>query len=435
MTNNKLKKKISRSSLLFILLFFVASFRIAWLNVPEDALVFDEIYYVNAARKILSLPTTGRPGESPIYAHALAGTDPNVEHPPVAKLIIAAFIKIFGDHSWSFRFPSAILGSFAVLFLYLIVKKLGTPKTALFAAFLYSCENLTFVHSRIAMLDIYMVAFMLMGLYFYLDRRIVLSATLVALSALSKITGLSSLGIILVYSLFIELSSKGSKIVRLKRLASLYGKYLATFLLIFLGLLWLIDTFFVLIDNHHPNPIEHLLWMTNYSFKLRVGGYLWNGSVLDPETMTVDEDSIASPPWLWLINEKKILYYLASVEKKIDGRVIRSETVAFYGEMNPIIVASMIPSLAYLFYSFLKSRDKLSFFLIVWWLFTYIIYYPLAFMNRMVYIYYMCPAMPAVCASAAYMLHRLKLPEYILLAYSSATFMAFLHSFPIVFLF
>jgi len=412
-------------------LFFVVGFRAAWLHIPDDGLVFDEIYYVNAARKILSLPTSSL-GEDPTYGHAPNGFDPNIEHPPLAKLVMAAFIKAFGDSSWSFRLPSVIMGTLAVSFLYLLMRKTSGPRVAFLAAFLYSCENLTFIHSRIATLDIYMVAFMLMGFYFYLGGRIMLSAAFIALSSLSKIVGLFGLAAILTHSLLVGLSRRNSKTVRLKRLVLFHGKYLTTFLIIFLGLLWVMDASFVLLNDHHPDPIKHLSWMHTYSLKLRVGGYTWSGEVLHPENKTADKNSIASPPWAWLINEKKIVYYRVSVQEEVDGKVVQSETSTFYGAMNPILIASAIPSLVYLAYSFFKSRDESSLFVIVWWVFAYVVYYPLALMNRVLYIFYMCPVMPKVCASTALMLHRLKLPGYIILAYSSAAFMAFLFSFPVM---
>ena len=69
--------------------------RLAWLSEPchapcqaptDHVLVFDESYYVNAARVIAGIA----PPPNQDYATAPLGDDPNAEHPQLAKLLIAA---------------------------------------------------------------------------------------------------------------------------------------------------------------------------------------------------------------------------------------------------------------------------------------------------------------------------------------------------------
>jgi len=153
----------SQDSIFLLLLLLVIGFRVIWLNVPEDVLVFDEVYCVNAARKISSFPISARPGKNPVCGYAPNGFDPNTEHPPLARLVMAVFIKVLGNSPWSFRSPSVIMGTLAVSFLYLLVRKTSGSMIAFFAAFFYSCENLTFIHSGVVTLDIYVAVFMLMA--------------------------------------------------------------------------------------------------------------------------------------------------------------------------------------------------------------------------------------------------------------------------------
>jgi len=65
--------------------------------------IFDEQTYIKAARAALS--------------HT---ADANLEHPPLAKLLIAAGIFIFGDGAFGWRFMPALAGVFTVVAIYLL---------------------------------------------------------------------------------------------------------------------------------------------------------------------------------------------------------------------------------------------------------------------------------------------------------------------------
>src|SRR5437762_9496789 len=68
-------------------------------KASDHTLVFDEAYYVNAARVIAGT----RPASGQHYADAPLGTDPNAEHPQGVKLIIAGAIELFGDGPFAWR--------------------------------------------------------------------------------------------------------------------------------------------------------------------------------------------------------------------------------------------------------------------------------------------------------------------------------------------
>lgn len=121
--------------------------RAAWLGQPcrtpchsaaDHVLIFDETYYVNAARAIAGLP----PPSGAQYAHP-AGEDPNAEHPQLAKLIIAASIQVLGDGPLAWRLGSLVLGSVAILGMFALVRAAGGGQwIALGAAALMACDNL-----------------------------------------------------------------------------------------------------------------------------------------------------------------------------------------------------------------------------------------------------------------------------------------------------
>jgi len=77
----------------------------------SHSLIFDEAYYVNAARVIVGIhPAAGLP-----YHTAPLHKDPNAEHPQLAKLMIAGGIELLGDNPWGWRIGSVIFGSIAFL--------------------------------------------------------------------------------------------------------------------------------------------------------------------------------------------------------------------------------------------------------------------------------------------------------------------------------
>ena len=117
------------------------------LTIPTK-LMFDEIHYVPAARKLI----------------ALAGPT-NIEHPLLAKEIIAGGILLFGDSSLGWRFFSTLAGTATVLGVFAIVwLMLDRVRPAVFAS-LFALFNFTvFIQARIAMLDGFMAAFVLLGI-------------------------------------------------------------------------------------------------------------------------------------------------------------------------------------------------------------------------------------------------------------------------------
>ena len=83
-----------------------------------------------------------------------------VVHPPLAKQLIAVGEAIFGYNGWGWRFASAIAGTILVLLVVRITRRL-TRSTMIgaIAGLLLIVDGLTFVSSRIGMLDIFMALF------------------------------------------------------------------------------------------------------------------------------------------------------------------------------------------------------------------------------------------------------------------------------------
>ena len=111
-----------------------------------DKLYFDEVHYVPAARQML-LPVLREPILNPM-------------HPPLAKEIIALSIRAFGDTPLGWRYPATLFGALALVGVYLGALALFASQGRAVAATLLAFFNqMLFVQSRIAMLDIFALAF------------------------------------------------------------------------------------------------------------------------------------------------------------------------------------------------------------------------------------------------------------------------------------
>ena len=94
----------------------------------------------------------------------LRGEQFSCSHPPLAKLLIAGSVLIFGDHPWSWRVPNACLGCVLVAVTYLLARRMfGSRLAAAFAATLVLCDGMFLVHSRMAVTDIVYLTFAAIG--------------------------------------------------------------------------------------------------------------------------------------------------------------------------------------------------------------------------------------------------------------------------------
>ena len=129
------------------------------LGTPKG-FVFDEVYYVDGARDYLA------------HGVEVTGQEPEfVVHPPVGKWLIALGIKLFGDNEFGWRFMGALLGSAMIVLIALIAHRLfRNSYLTIAASALMAMDGLALVHSRTALLDIYLSFFVLLATYLFLAR-------------------------------------------------------------------------------------------------------------------------------------------------------------------------------------------------------------------------------------------------------------------------
>ena len=142
---------VVRTAFVATIIFFTAHFALlAGVTTPEK-FYFDEVHYVPAARQMLE-PVLPTPMLNPM-------------HPPLAKQLIALSIEAFGDTPLGWRYAGVLFGSLAVVAVYLCGLALFAAQGAAIAAALLAFFNqMLFVQSRIAMLDIFSLSFSLFAI-------------------------------------------------------------------------------------------------------------------------------------------------------------------------------------------------------------------------------------------------------------------------------
>ncbi len=149
--------------LLFFLLILSLGLKLYRLDVP-NSYYFDEIYYAFTAQEMAK----GNRAGWEIGGKAPEGFAYEWSHPHLGKELSAIGILIFGDNAFGWRFFQAIFGGFGTLFIYLLCYELFQSKRAsLIAAFLFTFESFIFVLSRITMVDIFLMSFIMLASLFF----------------------------------------------------------------------------------------------------------------------------------------------------------------------------------------------------------------------------------------------------------------------------
>jgi dolichyl-phosphate-mannose--protein O-mannosyl transferase len=388
--------------------------RAAWIDLPRGSLIFDEAYYVNAARVLLGLPMQ----EGAHYAGAPVGLDPNLEHPPLGKLLIALSMLVFGDSGVGWRLPSILAGLGALAALYFVVRATGeSARFGLLVVGLVAFENLSIVHGRIGTLDMLVLAPMLVGAWLALRQRWLLAGAAMGVAFLVKLTALYGLLALLMLLALAAWGSwrreRGLPMLEMRRGAAL----VAAFLVVGLGGLWALDIGF----TTFANPIDHVAHMVRYGASLT--------EPLDHSGICV---SATSAPWQWPFNECQI-NYLRVDETVTEGDevVSRFATIDFRGAMNPLLAGAIpLASLVGVWLAWGKASPTARW-AVVWAAANYLPYVGLALLaGRVTYFYYFLPVVPAAVILVALLLVRAGLPRAVLWAYLAAYAIGFAAYFP-----
>lgn len=147
--HGKMTVTVSRKIIISCAVIFLLSHIAFLIGIQSPTkLYFDEVHYIPAAHQFLQ-----------------GGALRNVEHPPLAKELMAVGISLFGDGPLGWRYMSAFFGSLALVAVYLWALALFMDENvARWATAVTFLNQLLYVQARIAMLDVFVAAFIILAL-------------------------------------------------------------------------------------------------------------------------------------------------------------------------------------------------------------------------------------------------------------------------------
>jgi dolichyl-phosphate-mannose-protein mannosyltransferase len=261
------------------------------------------------------------------YIHG--GMEEHVMHPPLAKILISVFMRIFGDNPLGWRAGSVVFGLLSVLLAYLFGLALFEDRVgAVAASLLLAMDFLHIVQSRIAMLDIYNTFFLLAWIYCaflyvrksqencnlpLINRWTTAGAVFMGLSLSSKLNGIS--GFFISISYYAVIFTIREKFIPFRKIAKL-----ALFYLVVISGIYLIA--------HIPDFLK--------------GAPL--GQLVYPKTLELHytmkfEHLRLVPMWKWPLLLRPFLYYFVNNEaSKTYGTIIGWGSFLFWWGFIPIFI-------------------------------------------------------------------------------------------------
>lgn len=364
--------------------------RAAWISAPcrapcrtasDHVLIFDETYYVGAARVIEGLaPLSGQH-----YGGAPTGDDPNSEHPQLVKLLIAGSIRVFGDGPAAWRLLSLIAGTLAILGMFTLVRAAGGSREgAAIAAALMAADNLLLVHGRIATLDAPAVAAMVWAVALYLRGRVAPAAVVLALGACCKLVALYALPVVAL----LELVRVPHLREEVRRVLARLGRLVTLCTASTVAWLAVLDLIAPPYDPGSGRRVSggvfgHLGHMLSYASR---------------QVSPHGPQGVASLPWGWPLDLGAITYLNIDPARPAPGLVNIHPAVHFLGAINPAI---LLFGLAGMLLVWRRRRAGALPLAPLWFLGTFLPFGALSLVwQRTSYLYYMVIVMPGLYAGA-----------------------------------
>ena len=309
-----------------LIIAFALILRLWRLNLPKSY-IFDEVYYAKNANSLI---------RNGVELNA-QGQAEFIVHPPLGKWLIGIGIKVFGNDEFGWRISAAVIGTLSVVLIYLITKELfKSVFLSNIAAALMAFDGLALVMSRVALLDIFLMFFILLAFYSLIKNNIWLSGVAIGLAAATKWSA------IFLIPFFILLTINYFQIEPvkwLKRAAQYIFLPSLVYLLSWSGWIFTSGGW----DRQSGSNVFTSLWK-------------YHTGILDFHRNLVETHSYAANPWSWLILGRPTSFFYETPS----GCGVSSCSQEILAIGTPILWWAGIFAIALTFGFFVTNRDRIS---------------------------------------------------------------------------
>jgi dolichyl-phosphate-mannose--protein O-mannosyl transferase len=220
-------------------------------------------------------------------------------HPPIGKWCIALGIKIFGDSEFGWRIAAAIAGTLIILIAARLAHELFySPFLTAITAALMAFDGLLLVHSRTALLDLFLTLFILTAAYFWFRQQYWYSGIFFGLALATKWSALYFIALFALVTLFRLL-----KVTALKESLREVGIRILQFAFLPLGIYLTSWAGWLFSDRG---------WNRDYASNPLVSLFYYHKQMLDFHTSLVEKHSYQANPWGWLIMKRPTSFFYES---------------------------------------------------------------------------------------------------------------------------
>ena len=343
-----------------IIIGFALTLRLWRLNLPKGY-IFDEVYYAkNAASLITDGVELNEQGESEF-----------VVHPPLGKWLIGIGIKLFGNNEFGWRVIAALAGSASVLLIYLIVQRLFKSLfLSNIAAALFALDGLHLVMSRVALLDIFLMFFILLTFYLILRNDLWLSGVVIGLAAATKWSAV----FVIPFLILLTVNIGGANFAT-------WGKRFSQFVLTPLGIYLLSWSGWIISSKGWARDSGSNLFSSLWNYHVEIMNF---------HRGLTEQHTYAANPWSWLVLGRPTSFYYET--PKNCGAQSCSQEILAIG--TPILWWAGIFAIAITVGLFIANKDRVSAFILAGIAGTYLPWFFIQ--NRTTFYFYAIAIFPFI---------------------------------------